>query len=213
MPCKPSSSAITLTCLPVTSCWQTERGQGAGSWLMERLLEEAHLRNDVHMELEVISQNEHAIKLYEKYGFKKLRRLVGFVCADPQSSSTSVPEPCEIAAVAALVSAHSLPHLPWQVDGETLLRLGTAPRAFHLNGAYAVTGNPSAEHVAIRCLIVEPDVRRQGRALALLRALFAAYPGKTWHVPQIFPEEMAGVFEKAGFAAETLSQLQMKLQF
>ena len=102
-------------------------------------------------------------------------------------------------------------NLPWQVDGEPLLRLGSAPRAFRLKSACIVTSDPAAEHIGIRCLIVEPEVRHQGQALALLQALFAAYPGKTWHVPQIFPEEMAGVFEKAGFRLETLSQFQMKV--
>jgi hypothetical protein len=46
----------------------------------------------------------------------------------------------------------------------------------------------------------------------LLRALFAKYPNKTWHVPAIFPEEMTGFFEKAGFEKEDLGQFQMKLE-
>jgi hypothetical protein len=37
------------------------------------------------------------------------------------------------------------------------------------------------------------------------------YPGKTWHVPAIFPEELGKVFEMAGFEREDISQWQMRL--
>ncbi|HZM20930.1 MAG TPA: GNAT family N-acetyltransferase, partial [Anaerolineales bacterium] len=44
------------------------RGKGAGSWFMERLVQEAHQRNDHEIVLEVIEQNESAVKLYQKLG-------------------------------------------------------------------------------------------------------------------------------------------------
>ena len=46
----------------------------------------------------------------------------------------------------------------------------------------------------------------------MLRALFAASPNKTWHVPAIFPEEMSAVFESVGMKREELSQWQMRLE-
>jgi GNAT superfamily N-acetyltransferase len=55
------------------------RGKGAGSWLMDVLIREARQRNDHEMELEVIEQNEPAVKLYRKSGFQAVRRLVGFI--------------------------------------------------------------------------------------------------------------------------------------
>ena len=55
------------------------RGKRAGSWFMKELIDEACERGDREMVLEVIEQNEPAVKLYHKYGFESVRRLVGFV--------------------------------------------------------------------------------------------------------------------------------------
>ena len=52
------------------------RGRGAGSWFMDVLVHEARRRNDREMVLEVIEQNEPAVKLYRKAGFQAVRRLV-----------------------------------------------------------------------------------------------------------------------------------------
>ncbi len=58
------------------------RGKGAGSWFMDVLIREAHQRDDHEMELEVIKQNEPAVRLYRKYGFQAIRRLIGFLCKE-----------------------------------------------------------------------------------------------------------------------------------
>jgi hypothetical protein len=44
----------------------------------------------------------------------------------------------------------------------------------------------------------------------MLKTLIANHPGKTWHVPAILPEEVAKVYERAGFEREELSQWQMR---
>jgi GNAT superfamily N-acetyltransferase len=63
----------------------------------------------------------------------------------------------------------------------------------------------------ILSLLVEPHARGKGLGTDLLKTIIAHYPNKTWHVPAIFPEEFAKVFERAGFAREELSQWQMRL--
>jgi hypothetical protein len=45
----------------------------------------------------------------------------------------------------------------------------------------------------------------------MLKSIIAYHPGKTWHVPTLFPKEFGKVFERAGFEREDLSQWQMKL--
>src|SRR5512138_1986922 len=44
------------------------RGKGAGTWFMEELICEARRRGELEMVLEVIEQNEPAVKLYQKSG-------------------------------------------------------------------------------------------------------------------------------------------------
>ncbi len=57
------------------------RGQGIGGWLTEMLLAESKERGERRMELEVIASNAAAVRLYEKCGFRRIRRLVGFSAA------------------------------------------------------------------------------------------------------------------------------------
>ncbi|HNF95179.1 MAG TPA: GNAT family N-acetyltransferase, partial [Anaerolineales bacterium] len=54
------------------------RNGGVGTWAMEQLLQEARERGEKEMLLEVIEQNTAGVKLYERVGFTKIRRLVGY---------------------------------------------------------------------------------------------------------------------------------------
>jgi GNAT superfamily N-acetyltransferase len=110
-----------------------------------------------------------------------------------------------------LISQYGLSDLPWQLSAETIAQTTPPVRVFCKGQAYAVLSNPDVEHVVIFSLLVEPDSRGQGLGTDLLKSIIARYPGKTWHVPAIFPEEFVKVFERAGFQREELSQWQMLL--
>ena len=183
------------------------RAQGAGSWFTRQLLEEARQRGETKMFLEVITQNEYAIRLYEKHGFIRRRQLLGFKAENPKGSPDTNLKTCDQTLVLDMIHDYALPDLPWQVDAETLSRLESF--GYQLGDAFALITDPDAEHINIRSLVVSKQARQQGQGLRLLRALFAHYPGKTWHVPAIFPEEMGSTFEGAGMQPETLSQWQM----
>lgn len=201
-------SASRVAAMGVVSAW---RALGAGSFTMEKLVTEARERAERVMYLEVIDRNEPAIRLYEKYGFVKMRRLTGFIAREPKREAARLIE-VEIPVVADLIFHHGYPELPWQVAGETIALFATPSRAFQLDSAYAVTSALMGDHVTLWSVLTEPSARGKGQACRLLRALFAKYPNKTWHVPAIFPEEMTGFFEKAGFEKEDLWQFQMKLE-
>jgi hypothetical protein len=106
-----------------------------------------------------------------------------------------------------------LPDLPWQISGESLACLGPPNVAYQLDGAYLLLSNPEAPQIAVHSLLVLPEARGRGRALGLLRAAMARHPHKTWRVPAHCPEEVGGVLERAGFARDTLSQFQMRLEW
>jgi hypothetical protein len=61
-------------------------------------------------------------------------------------------------------------------------------------------------------LLVEPAARGKDLGVDMLQRVIASHPGKTWHVPAIFPEEFGKIFERAGFKREELTQWQMKLR-
>jgi GNAT superfamily N-acetyltransferase len=190
---------------------QEMRGKGAGSWFMEKLIQESRQRGDHEMVLEVIEQNEQAVQLYQKFGFQTVRRLVGFIQKNATENSLSDLQEIDLREVGRLISLHGLPDLPWQLSGETIALMNPPIRAYCNDRAYAVISNPEAEHIVIWSLLVEAEARGNELGLNMLRSLAAKHTGKTWHVPAILPEELGRVYEKAGFEKEKLSQWQMKL--
>jgi ribosomal protein S18 acetylase RimI-like enzyme len=199
-----------LAAMGTVEAW---RGKGAGSHLMSELIREACERGERGMVLEVIKQNVKAIGLYEKHGFKKVRRLVGLSLPNPRTADAVQLQEIDIRAMANLICQYGLPDLPWQVAGETIAAVTPPARAYHLDAAYVVVTDPSAESITIRALLVEPQARGRGEATRLLKALFFHHPGKTWQVPPIFPETTVAPFERAGFVREGVSQWQMGIQF
>ncbi len=193
------------------------RGKGAGSWLMKRLVEDAHKRGDREIVLEVIEHNEPAVRLYQNYGFVSMRRLVGFTRSasdrgKPDKENGEKPlHNVDLQEMGRLISRHGLPDLPWQLSGESISQANPQLHAFREGPAYVVISNPEAEHVVIWSLLVEPEARGRGLGAKLLQRVTALHAGKAWHVPAILPEELGPVFERAGFEKENLTQWQMKL--
>jgi len=190
------------------------RRQGVGRWLMGKLIEQARNRADRRMVLEVIEQNEPAVRLYESCGFTRVRRLVSLELEPAPTyaaGETAGLEEIDIREVARMVSQYGLHDLPWQLSSESLSLSSPPLIAYRLGPAAAVISSPSAERVTILSLIVEPGDRRQGHAMRLLQALLAEYPEKTWRVPALCPEEAAGPFAALGFEPGELSQWQMTL--
>ena len=191
---------------------KNRRGTGAGTWCMKKLIQEARERNDREMLLEVIEQNEPGVRLYTGQGFQTVRRLISLICQNPNIEGKGDLREIDLRKMGQLVMQYGLPDLPWQLSGETVALLNPPVHAFEKDKAYIAISNPETEHVVIWSLLVEPDARRKGFALNILKQVMANYPGKTWHVPAIWPEEFGVIFERAGFQREELSQWQMSLK-
>ncbi len=187
------------------------RGQGAGSWFMNILVRDAHQRNDRDMVLEVIEQNEPAVKLYRKFGFQTVRRLLGFTRTSAPETVKGALDKIGLHEMGQLVSKHGLRDLPWQLSGESIAQLNPSGCAYRKGPAYIAVSDLELEHVMIWSLLVEQEARGAGLGTDLLKSIVAGHASKTWHVPAILPEEFAKVFERAGFEREKLSQWQMQL--
>jgi len=187
------------------------RVKGAGSWLMDKLIQEARERKDHDMVLEVIEQNEHAVRLYQKCGFQTIRRLIGLIRKDAKESKQDSLEAIDLRDAGGLISQYGLSDLPWQLAGETIAHMNPPVRAYRNEEALMVTSDPDAGHVMIWSLLVEPHMRGHDRGVNMLKRVIANHTGKTWHVPTIFPEEFGKLFERAGFEREELTQWQMRL--
>ena len=191
---------------------QSSRGKGAGSWFMEKLIQEARERKEREMVLEVIEQNQSAVHLYQKCGFHSVRRLIGLIREQAGENGNGALEEIDLREAGKLISQFGVSNLPWQLSGETIALLNPPARAYRKDRAYAVISSPDAEHVVIWSLLVEPEARGNDLGINMLRSVIAQHAGKTWHVPAIFPEEFENLFERAGFQREEISQWQMQLE-
>jgi ribosomal protein S18 acetylase RimI-like enzyme len=189
------------------------RNKGAGRFLLDSLLEDARLRGDREMVLEVIVQNEAAVHLYESAGFKKVRRLVGLSLEQSNAGDWDGLEEIDIRELGGLIARHGLSDLPWQLSAETIAQFTPPFRAYRLADAYTMISDPEASDVRFYSLLMEPELPGAASATRLIRATLARHPGRRWHVPAIFPEETVAPFEAAGFQRETLAQWQMQLDF
>ena len=186
------------------------RGRGAGTWFMNKLLHEARERGERAMQLEVIEQNEPAVALYKRAGFEIVRRLAGFIRQDAQEQEGDSLEELDLREMARLVWKYGLPDLPWQVSAESIAQMNPPARAYRHGPAYIAISNPEAEHVAVWSVLVEPEARGNSLGARILRQVIAQFPGKTWHVPAVYPEEFSRTCQQAGFEPESLTQWQMK---
>jgi GNAT superfamily N-acetyltransferase len=139
--------------------------------------------------------------------------LIGFTCKSrnaPEDEKSDLQE-IDLRKMGRLISQHGWSDLPWQLSGESIAQMNPPARAYQKEQACIVISNPALEHVVIWSLLVEPEARGQGLGTQMLKHVIAKHTGKTWHVPAVFPEEFARVFERAGFEQDKLSQWQMRL--
>ncbi len=190
------------------------RGMGIGKQLMEYFIDAAKKRDNHTMVLEVIEQNEPAVKLYQKMGFETKSRLVGFSGVELQGVANTALRQIDVPEMTRYLYRYGPSNLPWQVAPEAFSNAGGVYQAFQLDQAVGLfVLFPEAEFAIIQSIVVPPEHQRQGQASNLIQALIAAFPGRTWRAPIVFPETLApGLFEKNGFEKESLSQFQMELK-
>ncbi len=188
------------------------RGQGIGRQLMTELIDQAQARGEHTMILEVIEQNEPALRLYRNAGFRQLRRLVGYKGKQLKGIADRNLHEVDLLEMARQVIRHGPPDLPWQISGETLAQSSLPLRGYQLGPAYAAISAPEQPRLFLRGLVIPEQTQPHVWGPRLLQALIARYPDKSWGVPVLYPEELVhGLFEGLGFQRERLTQLQMIL--
>jgi len=193
--------------------------KGVGTSAMVHLIQEARERGSTSMELEAFKQNSRAIRLYSRAGFVVLRHLVGWDGESPAStggvdgpSLDAGLETISIAEVAAVLTQHGSPDLPWQLTGPTIVHREAPDVAYRLGDAYVVISDPTAEVIKVHSFIVTRESRRRGQATKLVEAVFARHPEKKWTLLPIFPEDYGvELAVKSGFKKQDLVQVQMRL--
>lgn len=109
------------------------RGSGASTLLAERMIQVARSSGLETLQLEVLEQNSRAIKLYEKWGFRRVRQLLGLELA-----ATALPsgEPVQLEKSTTETFVHGLSQA-WKPfwGGEAASLLTLDAETFALTGS------------------------------------------------------------------------------
>jgi ribosomal protein S18 acetylase RimI-like enzyme len=188
------------------------RSRGVGEACVRHLQGEAAARGERRMVLEVIEQNDRAARLYERCGFRTVRRLVGYEGTPNTGGASVAPVACDVREVARALMAHGPDDLPWQLSAETLAQVPPPSIGYRTESSFLAISDPTAARVGFRALVTLPDARGQGMATALLRSVVGLYPGREWRASAIWPESTGGPFERLGLTRSRLSQWQMSAE-
>jgi ribosomal protein S18 acetylase RimI-like enzyme len=195
------------------------RRRGLGKEVMQVALQEAALRKDRSMILEVFEQNLAAVSLYTGLGFRPIRRLIGYDLRPESSrdrgSDSELLQEIDPAIVARLIAKDGEPDLPWMLMPETFAAATLPVQALHLDEtAFTIVADPKAEKIVVRALLVRKTHRRQGWGSRILRALGALFADRPLAIQGLVPETLApGLFLQGGWQRQTLNQFEMKIEF
>jgi GNAT superfamily N-acetyltransferase len=187
------------------------RGQGAGKELVEAVLSDARSRGDLRMRLEVLELNTPARALYERRGFRRVRRLVGYEGAFEERPLAPQLRELDPAAFSRLPFVDE--GLPWQLERASLAAPPAGARCFSLDDrAFAYVSGAQGQVAWVRGLFVDPAERRRGWGKRIVQALAAVFPAHRISVPPLVPEGLAAPFFAAlGFSPAAFSQLELAI--
>jgi ribosomal protein S18 acetylase RimI-like enzyme len=151
------------------------RRRGVGDAVMRAVLDEARSRGLGDVSLEVLVQNEPALRLYERLGFERVRELEIW---EIEASNTVLLASDAVRAVAVKDAQHSIALLrrepePWQRADETLAHLDGL-EGLEVDGGAAVYRS-AAGRASILQLAGSAEAARE-----LLSAILAESPSALW---------------------------------
>ncbi|OQR94432.1 hypothetical protein ACHHYP_01302 [Achlya hypogyna] len=206
---RPNEKVLRLASLGVV---KAARRSGLGARLLDDFIARASALGMTATELEVIAQNEKALRLYEGHGFVVVTSLYSYSSAPSKKIhgvSVSTPEeitPAEAFAVVDSVSLHL--ELPLQVIPVSLKACSAPLLCWKQDSAVLIfTGDPSK--VNILCL-VDPSPNQQN-ALELVTELRRRYINAAISMSALQRRDVGGsAFERAGFEQALLHQFLMR---
>ncbi|MCX7800911.1 MAG: GNAT family N-acetyltransferase [Fimbriimonadales bacterium] len=177
------------------------RGRGIGRWFLERLVQEARDRGESRIWLEVLLENEPAVRLYESAGFRRHRTLAGWIAREFEGVFGRAQE-IDLEEAARRIVRVSVPDLPWLISGEAMCHVGGDHEALALGNAVAIL-RPTESVVQIRGLTVSAAPTLLQQLAEILRHAASRWKGRAWYAAPFFPEELLGAtMTQLGFARD-----------
>lgn len=186
------------------------RRQGLGGLVLEATLSAVRSAGASRIGLEVLVGNDPATALYERHGFVRRRRLLGYELAAPRGGLgrrlRGRLEPVESVDAVALLERWGWTDRPWQLEPDSLAHLP----ALSMGGQGVVIGRRRGRRFWLYALAVDPD--RRGRGIG--RRILAGLGVDAISVPALLPEEWTdahGFLLAVGGKLEHHRQWEMRL--
>ncbi len=181
------------------------RRMGLGIRVLEETMAALREAGGRRVDLEVLTANTPAQRLYLRCGFEVRRRLLGYTLSRPARSRGS-PALVDVETPVAVrrLAGWGWPDPPWQLHPLTLEHLP----ALGFDDRLVLLGKGRGERFWLYALSVDPDHRRRGLATRALAAL----PSPWVAVPALLPEEWHAAHEflqSAGASPERHAQYEM----
>lgn len=202
-----------------TGIVKAHRGQGLAGRIFDAALPVLRGRGTTRFLLEVIQENEPAVKAYERTGFRITRPMVCYQRTDPRLPEASAP--VEIRPVGPEALDVLLPELDWQPSWEnTFDAVRAVPDEIRLYGAFdgAACVGLAVYYPTLRwimSLVVKRSHRGRGIGKSLLaHALRNVEPGgRSVRVNNVDASDLAtvSVLQQCGFR-ELVSQYEMEFR-
>jgi ribosomal protein S18 acetylase RimI-like enzyme len=185
------------------------RGKGVASLVLDRLVRESETRGDARMELEVFEHNHVAVKLYERFGFARIDRLVGLEKPAANVPRTAALELSSPDILVRMMREEPIEDLPWQLQPATLARFAAPWQVISEGEALALVDLSRDAAIEVRMIYVPPASRRQGHARALVSVLEGLAGDRPIRAPQLIPARHQAFAEALGFAPLEHCQFRM----
>lgn len=186
------------------------RGSGASKLLAAEMVRVARDSGLTTLQLEVLTQNIRAFKLYQGAGFVTTRKLIGLQVAIASLPAVAEPQ-MEAAPLEALLPFLSSDHRPdWEQELASILTL-QIEAVMALAGAGRVNGliaRRAGERLQVLAAILQPDFTNAGLAALLRRAAGDATTIQVYNEPESSP--LLARYLDLGFT-EFFSQYEMML--
>ncbi len=183
------------------------RRSGVGEGLMRALFREAREAGVRHLGLEVLERNTGAKALYEKLGFRALRRLEVLTLEGAASVPARTAEACDPRAARRRIVAARRAAEPWQRADETLDRLDVSTPALR---AVTTRGGDAVYRVTDgRASVLQSHAEDEATAGVLLDTILSRDGVRVLRYLNVPEDDLAAAALRARGAVRTTTQIEM----